>query len=173
MSWMLSSSPLHSVRYVGSSEEFTPNKNRVNSHSLISGNNYGKDKERKKPCLLRETCSERLLGVKTHRIIPGHNKSCSSQKPSLWDPTSLRCACKLQGGFWDKWTRANKQGDWPEGRWRPRKLSLCKEFTLPTGFPLSLSEVANPCALPDVLFLSINFFLYSLSSASSSELVLD
>ena len=33
---------------------------------------------------------ERLLGVKSQRIIPGHNESYSSQKPSLQDPTLAR-----------------------------------------------------------------------------------
>ena len=43
------------------------------------------------------TCPERTLGFQSQRIIPGHNESCSSQKPSLWDPSWLRCACAPQG----------------------------------------------------------------------------
>ena len=31
-------------------------------------------------------------------IMPGHNESCSSQKPSLWDPSWLRGECAPRGG---------------------------------------------------------------------------
>ena len=42
--------------------------------------------------------AERLLKVKSQRIIPGHNESYSSQKPSLRDPTWLGCMCGPQEG---------------------------------------------------------------------------
>ena len=37
------------------------------------------------------TFAERLLGVRSQGIIPGHNESCSSQKPSLRDLSWLGC----------------------------------------------------------------------------------
>ena len=43
------------------------------------------------------TCMERLLGIKSQRIIPGHKQSCSFQKPSLLDPSWLGCACTPWG----------------------------------------------------------------------------
>ena len=53
---------------------------------------------------------------------------------------------------------------------RPRKLLIYEGFKLPKGVILSLS---SPCTFPHVFFFSINFLLYSLPSASSSEFVLD
>ena len=38
------------------------------------------------------------LWVKGQGIILGHNESCSSQKPSLQDPSWLRGACTPRGG---------------------------------------------------------------------------
>ena len=38
-----------------------------------------------------------LLGVKSQGIIPSHNESCSSQKPSLQDPSWLRVVCAPKG----------------------------------------------------------------------------
>ena len=52
-------------------------------------NNYGKDKERGKN-LVRvkdKGDAQGLLGVKSQGITPGHEESCSSQKPSLQDPS--------------------------------------------------------------------------------------
>ncbi|CAM9637074.1 unnamed protein product, partial [Rangifer tarandus platyrhynchus] len=58
------------------------------------------------------------------RIMLGHNESCSSQKPSLQDPSWLRgaCApggCPRVGQVWKK-----KPDTWPEGRQRPRRTDL-------------------------------------------------
>ena len=36
-----------------------------------------------------DTCTERLLGVKSWRVIPGHSESCSSQKTSHWDSNGV------------------------------------------------------------------------------------
>ena len=38
------------------------------------------------------------LWVKGQGILPGHNESCSSQKPSLQDPSWLRGVCTPRGG---------------------------------------------------------------------------
>ena len=43
------------------------------------------------------TFAERLLGVRSQGIIPGHNESCSSQKPSLQDLSWLGCERTPQG----------------------------------------------------------------------------
>ena len=45
------------------------------------------------------THAERLLWVKSQGISPGHNESCSSEKPSLQDPSWLGAGVVLtQGG---------------------------------------------------------------------------
>ena len=114
-------------------------------------------KRRKKPCLSKRqgrhyTCTERLFGAKSQRIIPGHNESCSSQKPLLWDPVWLRCACTPQGSA-QIYQGVTKEGDWPEGRQRPGELSPYKGFTLPKG--MILSELAR---VPFCVYFSINFY---------------
>ena len=57
------------------------------------------------------------LWVTSQGIMPGHNKSCSSQKPSLWDPSWLRSEwtleeCPRVGQVWkkkpDNWLKADK-----------------------------------------------------------------
>ena len=78
------------------------------------------------------------LWVKSQGITPGHKGSCSSDKPSLWDPAWLRGGCTPRGGSWDKLAWGElwaKQDDWLEGRQRSGTLPpLAAQFlkTLPT-----------------------------------------
>ena len=93
------------------------------------------------------TWAERLLGVKSQRITPGHNESPSR---SLHFKIHLGwgvCVCVCTQGrvlrqFSQEW--GTKQDDWPEGKQRPRKLPPCKGFKLPKvmtlSFPMHLSE---------------------------------
>ena len=80
------------------------------------------------------TYTERLLGVKTQRIIPGH-EFCSFQKPSLQDPFWLRMCTSGED------PETNQPG-WDKRRWqRPRKLPPYKGFQLPKGATLLSSSV--------------------------------
>ena len=108
-------------------------------------------------------------------MIPGHNESCSSQKPSLWDPSWLRCVCVPQGRVlrhinWVGWWGETKQDDWPEGRQRPGELAPSKEYQLPKA---KLSLWARPFTFLHILFFSVNFLLYFSPSLSSPEFILD
>ena len=121
-----------------------------------------------------DTCPERLLGVKSQGIILGHNESCSSQKPSLWDLSWPRCACEPQGGSWDKstWEGTNEMiglREDNEGRQRPGKLPPYKGFKLNQRH-VTLSLWVPLCAFPCVLFFSINFFFLH---SSSPEFILN
>ena len=116
-----------------------------------------------------DTCPERLLGVKSQGIILGHNESCSSQKPSLWDLSWPMCACEPQGGSWDKstWEGTNKMIGLREDKDREdchliKDLNSTKDMFLSLWVPL--------CAFPCVLFFSINFFFLH---SSSPEFILN
>ena len=84
----------------------------------------------------RETVynAERLLGVKTQRIIPGH-ESCSFQKPSLHDPSWLRSTCALQ----EKVLRQINKGGTKRDNKGPENWPLTKDFNFPKE-ELSLSS---------------------------------
>ena len=99
-------------------------------------------------------CAERLFGVESQRIISGFSESCSSQKPSHQDPSSLRCVCTPQGRVLRQinWGWEAEQDDWPEGRQRPRKPLSFKAFKLHKGMILSVS-------LP--MYLFTHTFLFS------------
>ena len=62
---------------------------------------------------------------------------------------------------WCFWTGA-KQDDWPEGRQRPRKLTLYKVFKLPKASILSLSLPAMGLSASNFLFNKLFTFLFTL-----------
>ena len=66
------------------------------------------------------------LGVKSQGRVPGHSESCSSQKPSLWDPSWLRGVCAPQKGPRVSQVWKKKPRIWPDGRQRPGRTDLCK-----------------------------------------------
>ena len=60
--------------------------------------------------------------VKSQGIMLGHNESCSTQKPSLQDPSlSPQGRVSRVGQVWKR-----KTDDWPEGRPRPGRTALYK-----------------------------------------------
>ena len=110
------------------------------------------------------------LESKVRGLIPGHNESCSSQKPSLRDPSWLGCACAPQGTV----LQQINQGEQSKviGLSEDKDPENCL-FIKDSNFPKVWLSWVCPCTFPHVLFSSINFLLYSLSSASLPELVLD
>ena len=140
---------------------------------LPQGNNHGKDKERKKPFLLRVFCThvQKISLRSSQRIIPGHNESWSSQKPSLWDSSWLGYASTPQGRVLRQINqRGQRKVTDQRGHEDLENCTFLKNWHFPK---VGRSLWASSCDFLYVLFLSINFFLYSLSSASSSEFVLD
>ena len=125
-------------------------KQGINSQSLslTEGNNHGKDKVRKKSCLIREI-------LHMHTKAPWNQKSEDNSRSQsvvlLQEAFIFRSILAMRahprGGPWDKLTRGRgwggttKQGDWPEVRGRPRKLPLYKGFKLPKS-PI-LSELTH------------------------------
>ena len=76
-------------------------------------------------------------------IIQGHNESCSSQKPLLWDPSWLRCARTPQGRV----LRQRNQGGnkakclaWEKAKTQLGELPPCEAFKLLKGVTRSLSS---------------------------------
>ena len=108
-----------------------------------------------------DTCPERLLGVKSQGIILGHNESCSSQKPSLWDLSWPRCACEPQGGSWDKstWEGTNEMIGLMEDKDR-ENCHLIKDLNSTKNMLLSLS-LSSPLCLSLCTFLFNKLFLFT------------
>ena len=108
-----------------------------------------------------DTCPERLLGVKSQGIILGHNESCSSQKPSLWDLSWPRCACEPQGGSWDKstWEGTNEMIGLREDKDR-ENCHLIKDLNSTKNMLLSLS-LSSPVCLSLCTFLFNKLFLFT------------
>ena len=110
------------------------NRNRVNRESLslvnISMNNHGQDKRGKKSVWVKNKgytthVQKRLLGVKTQRITPGHNESYSSWKPSLLDPSWLRCAYAPRGRILRQINQGGNKARWLAwGKTKNQKTSL-------------------------------------------------
>ena len=100
------------------------------------------------------------MGVKSQGTTPGHGDSCFSQMPSRRDPSWLRGAWAPKGRVPRQFSQGGtKQDDRPEGRQRPRKLPLYKEFKLPKGVTLSLS---SPVRLSACTLFSQQTFYFSL-----------
>ena len=107
----------------------------------------------------------------SQRIIPGHNESWSSQKPSLWDSSWLGYASAPQGRVLRQINqRGQRKVTGPRGHEDLENCTFLKNWHFPK---VGLSLWASSCDFLHVLFLSINFFLYSLPCASSSEFFLD
>ena len=140
---------------------------------LPQGNNHGKDKEREKNLSIKgdTTYVHKSSLRSSQRIIPGHNESWSSQKPPLWDSSWLGYASAPQGRVLRQINqRGQRKVTGLRGHEDLENCTFLKNWHFPK---VGLSLWASPCVFLHVLFLSINFFLYSLPCASSSEFFLD
>ena len=66
------------------------------------------------------------LWVKSQEIMPEHNESCSSQKPSLWYPSWLRDACTRRGVYQGRSGVEKETRELVNGKQRPRRNVLYK-----------------------------------------------
>lgn len=69
------------------------------------------------------------LWVKSQGIMPGHIESCSSQKPSIRDPSWLGCRAHPGEGPRICQVWKNKQDRWPEGETKAWKNTLSRDLT--------------------------------------------
>ena len=87
------------------------------------------------------------LWVKSQGITPGHNEPCSSQKPSLQDPSWLRGAWAPRRG--SQGSSAVEKGTryLAKGRQRPSRTDLYKWLNLFTALLLLSREDAHTLSL--------------------------
>ena len=99
-----------------------------------------------------------FLWLKTQKIMPGHNESCSSQKSSLQDPSWLRGECAPRGRSQGRSDVGKKPGNWPEGRQRPgRSSSSLKGSLTPFLCCASILNHFSMCCTTCCFSVSNNF----------------